>query len=76
MRLYIASSFSNTCKCDYIITYNISKNISYSIIFIDNSSRIKYNIIMIKIMFVCHGNICRSPMAEFVLKDMVKRRGL
>lgn len=31
---------------------------------------------MIKIMFVCHGNICRSPMAEFVLKDMVKHRGL
>ena len=31
---------------------------------------------MIKIMFVCHGNICRSPMAEFVLKDMVKSRGL
>ena len=31
---------------------------------------------MIKIMFVCHGNICRSPMAELVLKDMVKRRGL
>lgn len=31
---------------------------------------------MIKIMFVCHGNICRSPMAEFVLKDMVKRRKL
>lgn len=31
---------------------------------------------MVKIMFVCHGNICRSPMPEFVLKDMVKRRGL
>ena len=31
---------------------------------------------MIKILFVCHGNICRSPMAEFVLKDMVKRAGL
>lgn len=30
---------------------------------------------MIKILFVCHGNICRSPMAEFVLKDMVKKRG-
>lgn len=28
-----------------------------------------------RIMFVCHGNICRSPMAEFVLKDMVKRAG-
>lgn len=31
---------------------------------------------MIKIMFVCHGNICRSPMAEFVMKDMVKKAGL
>ncbi len=31
---------------------------------------------MIKIMFVCHGNICRSPMAEFVLKDMVKKLGI
>lgn len=30
---------------------------------------------MIKILFVCHGNICRSPMAEFVMKDMVKRNG-
>ncbi len=30
---------------------------------------------MVKIMFVCHGNICRSPMAEFVLKDMVKKEG-
>lgn len=31
---------------------------------------------MIKIMFVCLGNICRSPMAEFVLKDMVNKKGL
>ena len=31
---------------------------------------------MHKVLFVCHGNICRSPMAEFVLKDMVRRRGL
>ena len=30
---------------------------------------------MKKIMFVCHGNICRSPMAEFVLKDMVAKAG-
>jgi len=29
-----------------------------------------------KILFVCHGNICRSPMAEFILKDMVKRAGI
>lgn len=31
---------------------------------------------MIKIMFVCHGNICRSPMAEFILKNMVSQKGL
>lgn len=29
-----------------------------------------------KILFVCHGNICRSPMAEFVMKDMVDKRGI
>ena len=31
---------------------------------------------MIKILFICHGNICRSPMAEFILKDMVTKAGL
>ena len=31
---------------------------------------------MIRIMFVCHGNICRSTMAEFVMKDMIKKEGL
>ena len=31
---------------------------------------------MVKILFICHGNICRSPMAEFVLKDMLSVRGL
>jgi len=31
---------------------------------------------MIKVLFVCLGNICRSPMAEFVFKDMVNKRGL
>ena len=31
---------------------------------------------MTKILFVCHGNICRSPMAEFVMKDLVKKAGL
>ncbi|WP_446669932.1 arsenate reductase/protein-tyrosine-phosphatase family protein, partial [Megamonas funiformis] len=30
---------------------------------------------MIKIMFVCHGNICRSTMAEFVMKDLVRKAG-
>jgi protein-tyrosine phosphatase len=31
---------------------------------------------MIKVLFVCHGNICRSPMAEFVFRDMVKKAGV
>ena len=31
---------------------------------------------MMKVLFVCHGNICRSPMAEFIFKDMVERAGL
>ena len=31
---------------------------------------------MTKILFVCHGNICRSPMAEFIMKDLVKKAGL
>ncbi len=30
---------------------------------------------MIRVLFICHGNICRSPMAEFVFKDLVKRSG-
>lgn len=31
---------------------------------------------IVKVLFVCHGNICRSPMAEFVMKDLVKKAGL
>ncbi len=31
---------------------------------------------MVKVMFVCHGNICRSPMAEFIFKNMLRERGL
>ena len=31
---------------------------------------------MIRVLFVCHGNICRSPMAEFIFKDMVSGRNL
>ena len=29
-----------------------------------------------KILFVCHGNICRSPMAEFIMKDLLKKAGI
>ena len=37
---------------------------------------LKGEIMSIRVLFVCHGNICRSPMAEFVFKDMVAKRGL
>lgn len=30
----------------------------------------------IKVLFICHGNICRSPMAEFVFRDMIQKRNL
>ncbi len=30
---------------------------------------------MIKILFICHGSICRSPMAEFIFKDILKKCG-
>ena len=38
--------------------------------------KLNYGDIMVKIMFVCHGNICRSTMAEFVMKDIVKKNGM
>ena len=31
---------------------------------------------MIKVLFICHGNICRSTMAEYVMKDLVKKANL
>ena len=31
---------------------------------------------MIKVMFVCHGNICRSPMGEYIFADLIRKRGL
>ena len=31
---------------------------------------------MIKVLFVCHGNICRSPMAEYIFRDLVNKRGI
>ena len=31
---------------------------------------------MVKILFICHGNICRSPMAEFIMKDLAEKAGV
>lgn len=40
------------------------------------SSIIEELIRMVRVLFVCHSNICRSPMAEFVMKDLVRQNGL
>lgn len=37
---------------------------------------LKGEIMSIRVLFICHGNICRSPMSEFILKDMVEKRGV
>ena len=31
---------------------------------------------MINLLFICHGNICRSPMAEFIMKDLLQKAGM
>lgn len=41
-----------------------------------NSFFVIFAIEMIRVLFVCHGNICRSPMGEFILKALVKAKGL
>lgn len=38
--------------------------------------QLKGKYVVIKILFVCHGNICRSPMAEFMMKKIVEERGI
>jgi len=52
-----------------------SVNYSVNHIF-DVSIKMLNNNKITKLLFVCHGNICRSPMAEFVMKDLVKKAGL
>ena len=51
------------------VNYNVNQKIYCSFKMLNNN-KIK------KILFVCHGNICRSPMAEFVMKDLVSKAGL
>lgn len=43
-----------------------------TLVFINNNG-VYYNENMKKILFLCHGNICRSPMAEFIFKDKIKK---
>ena len=56
-----------------IITYKGKLFKIYSM-FEHISTRRKF--MKIKVLFICHGNICRSPISEYVLKDMVEKRGL
>ena len=44
-------------------------------LYFKGNQHIRRNENMTKILFICHGNICRSTMAEFMFKDMVKKAG-
>ena len=54
----------------------ISQKIATPVFALARNDIVAGEIIMTKILFVCHGNICRSPMAEFVMKDLVRKAGL
>ena len=54
-------------------TYSVNlKNYEEATKYQDNRGKTK----MVKILFICHGNICRSPMAEFIMKATVREAGL
>jgi len=62
-------------------TCHILPRFAHSVIFLTckntaNQRNLGGIFIMIKILFICHGNICRSPMAEYVMKDKVQKHGL
>lgn len=52
------------------------QGINYAILTANTALRPKQEDKEMKILFVCHGNICRSPMAEFVMRDLVEKAGL
>ena len=54
-------------------SYDVTANKLKRETIIKSKGKKKY---MIKILFVCHVNICRSPMAEFVMKDLVNKKGM
>lgn len=58
---------------DMIKNNDTTNNIEY---LKQNEALLRSSEKMVKILFVCHGNICRSPMAEFVMKDLVEKAGL
>lgn len=63
MIIFINNLSNFIIKCDKILIKEIN---SYLLI----------NVLMIKILFICHGNICRSPMAELIFKKKIKDLGL
>ena len=66
---YISTGLNEKGNQRTIIIDNVNQKIYCSFKMLNNN-KIK------KILFVCHGNICRSPMAEFVMKDLVSKAGL
>ena len=56
--------------------WNGHLGVRFLLTFILYGDKIKAEVNAMRIMFVCHGNICRSPMAEFILKDIINEKGL
>ena len=84
LAIHFANIFFKFCETGKRILQELYRNTKDSLEKRKNKNRFlfpyllrrKRIVVMIKILFVCHGNICRSPMAEFVMKDMVKKAGL
>lgn len=66
----------------YLLRLNVfqifgkAPSVAFSLILIRANDKLLYNRAMTKILFVCHGNICRSPTAEFIFKKLVKDAGV
>ena len=69
--LHIAKRNAQKCRCVYENRSKF-KNYTYLCRVKDKEKTVR---VMKRILFVCHGNICRSPMAEFVMKDLVAKAG-
>lgn len=72
----ILSAFPPLLKSHFRLPYKWMHQVAICLCLCYNSFVESEVVFMIKILFVCHGNICRSPMAEFIMKELVQRKGV